>query len=48
VVINNSKHTSALCVVGVKYGALSLIFKILTVSVAVPDKLGVPRNKIKN
>lgn len=34
--------TSALCVGGVKYGALSLLFIILTVNVAVPDKLGVP------
>lgn len=40
--ITASSLTSARCVDGVKNGSLSLLFVTLTVSVVVPDKLGVP------
>lgn len=43
--IGVSSVTSARCVSGVKYGALSLLFSTSIISVVVPVKLGVPETK---
>lgn len=43
--IGVSSVTSARCVSGVKYGALSLLFSTSIISVVVPVRLGVPGMK---
>lgn len=43
--IGVSSVTSARCVSGVKYGALSLLFSTSIISVVVPVRLGVPEIK---
>lgn len=46
--IGVSSVTSARCVSGVKYGALSLLFSTSIISVVVPVRLGVPEMKYES